>query len=124
MAERHTELVSRARGRAERREQRQLVSEHVVNVDIELRFDVDGLSDDALQRIGEILRREGERIAQIAAVDRVDQERAREDAARIAKLPKNRSHVVVNTGGKEPERAVVLQGEVTVGGRKLRAEKR
>jgi hypothetical protein len=84
---------------------------------------VEGIRADALSRIYMVMRREAERFSQIVYVDARDQIIERKEAQRIAKLPKDRSSVIVAAGSKDPASVFVVRGTIKAAGRTLKAEK-
>ncbi len=92
------------------------------SVSIELKVDVPGmLTEDAATRIQSLLRREANRIAEVAAVDQRDQKRAPIEAARVAKAPKDRPVIVLGAGTKDPGAVQVLRGSYIIDGKKVSA---
>lgn len=90
------------------------------NITVEINGDVD---DQARDEIYRVLHREAERIAQKAAVSARDAVIGKREAERIRQLPKDRSHVIVGAGSKDPDSVQVLRGSVKIGGRMLSAPK-
>ena len=83
----------------------------------------DQMPDDVVARIYILLNREAERLAQVAAVSIRDQEVNRNEAERIRQLPKERPHIIVAVGTKEPDAVMVVRGSFEVGGKKMTAKK-
>jgi hypothetical protein len=73
------------------------------------------LTDAAIDAVHRVLRREAERIAQIAAVDERDSVVAKHDAEFIRSLPKDRPHIIVSPGTKDPNFVQVVRGTWEVG---------
>lgn len=83
----------------------------------------DELRADALDRVHFVLRRELQRVSEIALVDQQDRVTDAAEVRRQATLPKDRSHVVVAAGTKDPASVTVLRGVVTVLGTPMAAKR-
>jgi hypothetical protein len=94
-----------------------------VEVTVQIGGTVVALSEDAASRIAGVLRREAQRIAEIAAVDARDQAAAPAEAKRVRAADPNRSRIIVAAGTKDPEAVIVERGSVEVAGRMRTAPK-
>lgn len=80
-------------------------TQRYAHVTVDVQIDGEGgamFSDQAASAIQTVLRREAERIAQIAAVDLKDQAVAQRDAQKNSNIPRARPMIIAAAGSKDP----------------------
>jgi hypothetical protein len=80
-------------------------------------------TDEAIERIYTVMRRETQRFAEISAVNVDDQETAAAEAKRVRDLPADRPVIMAAAGTKDPESVQVLRGSYQVGKKTVHAPK-